>query len=400
MNDIKEVVSCRVRVLTFVDYYLPGYRYGGPPKTIANTVEALGDEFEFLVVTRDREFGACEPYAEVQINDWNTVGKAKVFYAGPSMLSFRGIRRLLNDTAYDVLYFNSFLSPRFTVLPGLIRWLGFSPWKPIIIAPRGEFSPGALATKPIKKKIYITAAKLLQIYRGVIWQASSNREVEDIESVMGPNSETIMVAPDLPYTGMPVFPKAHETHKNTRGQGFLQMVFLSRISPMKNLDFLLRLLGRVKAAFLLTIYGPVSDLEYWAECQEVIRSLPSHIAVHYAGEVTPDKVAFAFAQHDVFVFPTRGENFGHVVLESLSAGTALILSDQTPWHADAKGAVEVLSLDDPDAWVAAIDRWSRFTHEQLAEQRTAALNYVRDHLAADKSLELNRKLFRIAAEKT
>jgi glycosyltransferase involved in cell wall biosynthesis len=156
----------------------------------------------------------------------------------------------------------------------------------------------------------------------------------------------------------------------------------------------------VKAALQLTIYGPVSDLEYWAECQELIRSLPGHIAVHYAGEVTPDKVAFAFAQHDVFVFPTRGENFGHVILESLCAGTALILSDQTPWHADAKGAVEVLSLDDPDAWVAAIDRWSHFTHEQLAARRTAALNYVRDHLSTNNNLELNRELFRNATKKT
>jgi glycosyltransferase involved in cell wall biosynthesis len=258
-----------VRVLTFVDYYLPGYRYGGPPKTIANLVEALGDEFEFLVVTRDREFGACEPYAEVQINDWNTVGKAKVFYAGPSMLSFRGIRRLLNDTAHDVLYLNSFVSPKVTGLPFLIRYLGFSPRKPLIIAPRGELSSGALAIKPTKKRLYITAVNFFRLQHGVIWQASSIREAEDIIRVLGQDGTVIRltptvvkVVPDIWSQPELAFAQANETPENRCERVSLRMVFLSRISPMKNLDFLLRLLGRVKAALQLTLYGTVTDLEY------------------------------------------------------------------------------------------------------------------------------------------
>jgi glycosyltransferase involved in cell wall biosynthesis len=32
------------------------------------------------------------------------------------------------------------------------------------------------------------------------------------------------------------------------------------------------------------------------------------------------------------VFPTLGENFGHVIAESLSASCPVICSDQTPWN--------------------------------------------------------------------
>jgi glycosyltransferase involved in cell wall biosynthesis len=35
--------------------------------------------------------------------------------------------------------------------------------------------------------------------------------------------------------------------------------------------------------------------------------------------------------HGVFL-PSRGENFGHVILESFMAGRTVIISDQTPWR--------------------------------------------------------------------
>lgn len=68
------------KILTFVSYYLPGYKAGGPLRTIANMVEHLGNDFEFWIVTRDRDLGDTVPYADVIINEWNDVHGAKVFY--------------------------------------------------------------------------------------------------------------------------------------------------------------------------------------------------------------------------------------------------------------------------------------------------------------------------------
>src|SRR5687768_12057910 len=97
----------RTRVLVFVRYYLPGYRGGGPIRTIANLVEQLGDELEFHVVCQDREMGGAEPFSGVVIDGWNQVGKARVFYCSRAHRSLPSIRRLMQDTPHDVLYFNS-----------------------------------------------------------------------------------------------------------------------------------------------------------------------------------------------------------------------------------------------------------------------------------------------------
>ncbi len=384
-----------MRILTFVDYYLPGYKAGGPIRTIANMVSQLDGEFEFLIVTRDRDFLDTMPYVNVVIDQWNTVGQAKVFYASPATSSFLGVMRLLNETPHDLLYLNSFFSPVMTSLPLIIRRLGFYGNKPVILAPRGEFSDGALALKATKKKIYIALIKMTGIYRQLIWQASSEFESEDILRTL-PNvmvAPNVIVAPDLLPLPIQTIEDAASAHCDARSPGPLRIVFLSRISPKKNLDYLLRALSKVTVGVALTIYGPAEDSVYWLHCQSLIQTLPSHITVTYQGEVTHEHVSQTFAAHDVFIFPTRGENFGHVIYESLAAGTAVIVSDQTPWQSDPHGAVEVLALEQPDVWTSVINQRAGFNDQTYATQRTAAVSYAMRYMETSKAVEQNRSLF-------
>jgi glycosyltransferase involved in cell wall biosynthesis len=109
-------------------------------------------------------------------------------------------------------------------------------------------------------------------------------------------------------------------------------------------------------------------------------ALPANVCMQYLGDVPPEQVAGVFGQHDLFVFPTRGENFGHVILKSLSAGTLVIVSDRTPWQADAGAGLTVLPLDDIDAWVAAIDAFALSTAGQRQQRRVAGAAVARAHL--------------------
>jgi glycosyltransferase involved in cell wall biosynthesis len=382
-------------ILCFVDYYLPGYKAGGPIRTIANMVAQFDGDFEFLIVTRDRDISDIAPYPNVLIDQWNTVGQAKVFYASSATLSFLGVRRLLKETPHDVLYLNSFFSPLTTILPLIIRRLGLYGGKPVILAPRGEFSTGALMLKATKKKIYIGFAKLIGIYRQLIWQASSEFEFEDIQCAMHctTGAHNIMVASDLLSLPNQMLEEPASAKNDTRSPGPLRIIFLSRISPMKNLDYLLRVLSNVNVSVALSIYGPNENSVYWSLCLSLIQTLPSHISVTYHGEVTHEQVEQTFASHDVFVFPTRGENFGHVIFEALAEGTAVIVSDQTLWQSDPSGALEVIALEQPDSWTAAINNRACFNEQAYAEQRAAAVRYAAIFLAISPALKQNRSLF-------
>jgi glycosyltransferase involved in cell wall biosynthesis len=379
-------------VLCFVDYYLPGFRAGGPTRTIANLVDMLGDEFDIRIVTRDRDFGDTKPYEGMKIDGWNQVGKAKVFYASAATLSLKGLRKVIRETEHDAVYLNSFLSPKMTGLPLLLRRLKQVPAKPWILAPRGEFAPAALAAKALKKRIYLLASRAAGLYDGLTWQASAPHEAQDIRSVLGSLAKRVFIAPDLPRAPSEAV-QDRLPIASRRPERPLRLVFLSRLAPVKNLDFLLDVLSMVRREVELTIHGLQENAKYWQQCEAKLAALPANVRASYEGAVMPEDVPHAFSKHDLFVFPSRGENFGHVVLESLSAGTPVLVSDRTPWQGGESDALEVLSLDKPEAWRDAIERWSSLDTSERSIRRDDALDFAYDYIEHRAGIEECRQLF-------
>ena len=166
---------------------------------------------------------------------------------------------------------------------------------------------------------------------------------------------------------------------------------------MKNLDFLLCGLQQVTQPMELAIYGPAEDKEYWAICETLIAQLPKHVTASYQGELRPDEVHDVFATNDLFALPTRGENFGHVILESLTAGTPVLISDQTPWQADAAGGITALSLGEASRWAEEINSWARLDFVQLKNLRLVARSIAEKTINNEQVTLANKTLFEKAA---
>lgn len=386
----------KLRVLTFLNYYLPGYKAGGPLRTIANMVDHLGDEFDFCIVTRDRDEGDLVAYPGIVPDVWVSVGKAKVLYLSPQSQSLRFLYDLIGQTTHDVLYLNSFFDGSYTVRPLLARrMLTKSQRKPLIVAPRGEFSAAAFRLKGLKKTTYLWLSKLAGMYSDAYFQASSNFEAQDIVRVLGVCSQRIKIAIDLPqkFVQTPV----PSTATAGRADG-ISIIFLSRISPMKNLDFALRILQQAKCNIRFDIFGPISDPGYWGQCQALIDTMPKSVVVRYCGCVSPPEVQQTFAAYDLFLFPTRGENYGHVIAEALSAGTPVLISDRTPWrNLEADG----LGWDIPTESVAVYLEKIYSLAEQSActrqQRRVNVQEQALKRLLAPEVLQASRNLFLTSA---
>ena len=131
-------------ILVFLRYYLPGSKAGGPIRSISNLVNKFSNDFDFRIVTSDRDMLDGAPYKNIDVDTWNKVGKACVFYASPGSLGVNSIISLIKKTSPDKLYLNSFFDPIFTGRVLFACWLENIDWKSVVIAPRGEFSKGAL----------------------------------------------------------------------------------------------------------------------------------------------------------------------------------------------------------------------------------------------------------------
>jgi glycosyltransferase involved in cell wall biosynthesis len=144
----------------------------------------------------------------------------------------------------------------------------------------------------------------------------------------------------------------------------------------------------------ISIYGILEDREYWRSCQVLADSLPDHVRVRYEGALRPDQVVSTLSGYDVFFFPTKGENFGHVVLEALAAGLPVLLSDQTPWrHLEALGIGWDIPLVAAEGFAAALEGFAALGPEERQEWRHRAMQHAAKVIGDDGAVVANRALF-------
>lgn len=379
-------------VLTLVGNYLPGYKAGGLVRTIVNTVEHLCDEFEFRIVTRDRDVGDTEPYEGIKRDQWQQVGNALVYYLSPASQTGRHIREVIAGTWHSALWLNSFFDP-LTNFALLNLRLGRVSSSAVIVAPRGEFAWASLQQKYPKKLIFTYMARFGRLHRDISWHASSEGEARDIADVMKIDRRDIYVIDDFPIKSTGGSPGPGERPPVVTGAA-LRIVFLSRIAREKKLDYALKLLVQVRAHVLFDIYGPVHDTTYWNECQELIRKLPSNVTVNYLGSVRPDEVVDVFTRYDLFFFPTGGEAYGHVIAESLSAGTPVLLSTETSWrNLQVEGLGWDLDLAHERAFVEVIENLAALGTEERIRNRIEVKARITKRLFDPTIMEAHRRLF-------
>ncbi len=309
----------RPAILLFVEYFLPGYKFGGPVQAVANLITLLKDRYHFFVITRDRDVGDTEPYANLPTDCWLTQSGYSVRYLSPEQLNHRSIKSLTNERPYQYIYTNSL----FSWFTRQLLLLNIRAKLPLLIAPRGELHTGALKHKAWKKQPYVWLVRHLGAKR-IAWHATDATERQYIQTHFP--AASVYVAPDVPNR----LPRRPPFQKQP---GQLRLLWLARIATNKGLLFLLNCLQKLSnQSITLDVYGPIVDTHYWRECQRLIETLSASCRVMYRGPLPYPLVSETMTRYDFLALPTDGENFGHVIAESLSAGLPVLISDQTPWQ--------------------------------------------------------------------
>lgn len=354
-------------IFIFTDYFLPGCQAGGPVTSIANLVTLLEDEFNFIIVTRNKDLGIEKEYENIQSDILTKYKDFNIIYL--SEITSNKINTILNKYNPDLIYLNSFFSV-FT------RKILFSKYKnKTILAPRGELQKNALAIKKIKKLIYLKVFKFLKLEKDIYFHSTDITETEELKSNF--NTENITTISNIP--------RINSSKALLKNKDELKLIFISRIRDNKNLHFALEILSKSKKEIVFDIYGPIEDKNYWIKCQELIKGLPKNIQASYKGVLSPLDILETMKKYHGLLLPTKTENFGHVIVEAMISGLIPIISNQTPWKELEKEKIGWdIDLDKAKDYLEAIEKLYAMSQEDYKEYSMNNIKYINNKLHVNK----------------
>lgn len=361
-------------IYILIDWFLPAYKAGGPIQSVANLVAQPEPGVQYRLVCSNRDLDRSK--IDVETDRWLTLNPwTKGYY------SSKGTDEKTWGAEADTLFINGIYSWHFNIKPIL-----FSKARRKIVSGRGMLNTEAIAQKSFKKRIFLVAWNLLGINRRVEFHAASREEASAIKTVFG-NGVTIHVAPNFPraFQQQPVAKKA---------PGELDLVSIALISPMKNILLILEALKTVEQRITYHIYGPVKEAPYWQACLELVKTLPSNITVHYYGDVQPVNVEEALRKGQVFILPSKFENFCHAIYEALTAGKPVITSYNTPWKGLREaGAGLNVDPEKTTELASSIRFFAKLDHGALLQWSRGATRYAEQAINLEEIRKQYRHMF-------
>jgi len=367
-----------VKVAVFIHTYLPGFRAGGPTLSVAQILtQSRG--WEFILFAANKDLGQIAAYPGLEKGGTRVVEGVRVNYVRNPVRDFRRMNASLRQYRPDFYYLNSLHDFKYSWVPLILMRLRLLPSASILLAPRGECAPAALAVSRWKKRIARRVLPIL-IPRNTTWHASSERELEEIRAWLPERRRARLDAVVAPDPG----PPPAVVLKAPIPLNSLEIVFLSRIHPIKGLTDLIRAMPLVQQPARLSIFGVIEDPLFWNECQRLIFALPPSTVVEYRGEYFPDQAPTILEQSDVMVLPTRSENFGRVIAEALAVGCPVLVPDTTMWTDLIRSGGGVI-VTNPSSIASTIDRLAKMPPAARLAMRAEVLATYRGWFESHRS---------------
>lgn len=305
-----------MKILHIIAAYKPAVIYGGPTMSVAMLCEELvkaGADVEVFATTAN---GLSELPVETnspQLVDGVTVTYFKRItkdhtHFSPALLN--AVRNRAKE--FDIIHIHAWwnLVSVFACLLALAKKI------PVVVSPRGTLSPYSFSNKNIGKKRLIHNLLGKRLLQKCHIHATSSRESDAIHQLLKPVSVTII--PN--FVKLPV-----STPNPPPATDVLNLIFFSRIEEKKGLDILLQSLKLITVPFKLTIAGN-GHQAYIDHLKSQVTDQDVAAKVSWAGFYNDDKFDLLGSQH-LFILPSHDENFGNAVIESLSVGTPVLISE-------------------------------------------------------------------------
>ncbi len=316
-NMRRYITSCLVnlKILIIIPSYKPAYVYGGPIRSVSNLAEALVQEGHDVSVITTTANGSEE--LDIEAGREYIVDGVKVTYfkrltKGHSSYSPDLIRALkVKVLDFDVIHIQSW----WNLVSVQAAWICLQNRITPIISPRGTLTHYTFShNRSLVKRLLHTFVGRKLLNQSILLFSSTREKGEALKFVSVKDTEIIPNLLELP-----------ETLKGTHTpEEHFKIIFLGRIDPAKNIELLMEVLNTdFELPFHLKMVG-TGDEAYISKLKNAMSTCHT---IEWIGQADGDDKFKLLAEADLLVLPSFTENYGNVVLESLSQGTPVLISN-------------------------------------------------------------------------
>lgn len=307
-----------MKILQINASYKPAFIYGGPTMSVSILAEQLTKTGVLVNVFTTTANGTGE--LPVEINKPVMVDGVKTIYFkritkdhthfSPSLLAH--VWR--NAPDFDVVHIHAWwnLVSVLSCLVAVIRNV------PVVLSPRGTLSNYSFNNKNSRSKNFIQTVLGKPLLRNCYIHTTSNNELSAVNAIT--KSKASFNIPNFIELG------ENKPSVNNKTVAYLKLIYLSRIEEKKGLDILLGALKTVTIPYKLTIAGD-GNADYINYLKDIAVKNNVSDKINWIGFQQENKFD-VLREHDLLILPSHDENFGNVVIESLSVGTPVLISEK------------------------------------------------------------------------
>jgi glycosyltransferase involved in cell wall biosynthesis len=347
-----------LKIIHITPSYKPAYIYGGPIQSVAKLCEALvglgTDDVQVLTTTAngttelDVKIGRPVLVEGVKVSYFKRWTKDHSHFSPGLLWSLR--KEILHYIQHNkpintkpVVHIHAWWNLVSLLSCYVAKWYKV----PVVLSPRGMLTAYTQNNRnsSFKKLLHNIIGKKLLQYCHV--HATSEQEKRDILEIITPKSITVIPnlanltseassikyqisgikyqVPSIKYQVPGI--KYQVLRRDNFKPSFFKLIFLSRIEEKKGLELLFDALSLLDIDWQLIIAG--SGKEGYVESLKLkAEHLQLNQRINWIGQITDQDKYSLMAEQDLLVLSSYNENFANVVIESLSVGTPVLVSDQ------------------------------------------------------------------------
>ena len=317
-----------MRILHYIPVYAPAWQFGGPVQStsiLCETLAALGHQV--TVFTTDAGLGEKFTGAIGRCMVRNGVG---VWYFKASYalgIHSRGLTEAIGRrcTEFDLIHVTGVWQPTSIAACRAAKRSGV----PYVISPRGALSPYSRRQKLLKKLVYYLLFERRHAFGAAGIHYTSRMELEECVRLGLPGRTCVIPnAVSLSRWGRDEAAGAQWRREMDLTPDEFALINVGRLHHLKGLDLLPAALAPLAGLkWRMVFIGPPED-QTRNELQAAFRRLGLIDRVRFFDVLAPERLVGAYSGADLFLFPSRHEGFGNVVIEAMACGCPVVLSDQ------------------------------------------------------------------------